>query len=163
MPRLDFSDYLKIPPEELRMPNDALQATEDASAAVAKAPRITKQFIEENIVEQLWATGDAFVAAADGPDAAQADFAHLTICLLRVSNGFIAVGKSAPMSPANFNAPLGRQLAYEDAFRQLWPLYAFAQLEEDFLVSEDLKEMMTNARNNDGEPSPNSAESKPAE
>lgn len=41
-------------------------------------------------------------------------------------NGFIMVGKSAPTSPENFNAELGRKLAYEDCIRQLWPLMGFA-------------------------------------
>jgi len=36
------------------------------------------------------------------------------------------VGKSAPASADNFNADLGRKLAYEDAIRQLWPLMGFA-------------------------------------
>jgi hypothetical protein len=36
------------------------------------------------------------------------------------------IGKSAPASPENFNAELGKKFAYEDAVRQLWPLMGFA-------------------------------------
>lgn len=59
------------------------------------------------------------------PDAAT-PLAYLSICLLVMNNGFTVIGKSAPASPANFNADLGRQFAYEDAIRQLWPLMGFA-------------------------------------
>jgi hypothetical protein len=41
-------------------------------------------------------------------------------------NGFTVIGKSAPASAANFNAELGKKLAYEDAIRQLWPLMGFS-------------------------------------
>lgn len=118
----------------MSMPDSkALQEVDDRSAAVAKAPRITKASIESNISEILFCTGSAFVAACDGPDNLQEEYDHLTLCTIRVHNGFIVIGKSAPMSPANFNKELGQQLAYEDAFRQLWPLYAFAGLEDNFL------------------------------
>ena len=33
---------------------------------------------------------------------------------------------AAISASANFNAELGRKLAYEDAIRQLWPLMGFA-------------------------------------
>ena len=42
-----------------------------------------------------------------------------------VKNGFKVVGKSAPASPENFDPEKGRELAYEDAFRQLWPLEGY--------------------------------------
>ncbi len=50
----------------------------------------------------------------------------LTICLLVTRNGFTLIGKSAPASPDNFDAELGRKPAYEDAVRQLWPLMGYA-------------------------------------
>lgn len=43
-----------------------------------------------------------------------------------MNNGFTVIGKSVPASPANFDAQLGRKLAYEDAVRQIWPLMGFA-------------------------------------
>jgi hypothetical protein len=36
------------------------------------------------------------------------------------------VGKSAPANAENFDAEVGKQLAYEDAIRQLWPLLGYA-------------------------------------
>lgn len=50
----------------------------------------------------------------------------LSICIVVMSNGFTVVGKSAPASPENFNAEFGRELAYKDCIRQLWPLMGFA-------------------------------------
>lgn len=50
----------------------------------------------------------------------------LSICILVLKNGFIIIGKSAPASPENFNAELGRDLAYRDACNQCWPLMGFA-------------------------------------
>ena len=50
----------------------------------------------------------------------------LSLCVLVVKNGFTVIGKSAPASADNFNADLGRKLAYEDAIRQLWPFMGFA-------------------------------------
>jgi hypothetical protein len=45
---------------------------------------------------------------------------------LVLKNGFTVIGKSAPASAANFNAELGKKLAYEDAIRQVWPLMGFS-------------------------------------
>ncbi|RWR34987.1 hypothetical protein D2T29_00480 [Sinirhodobacter populi] len=51
---------------------------------------------------------------------------HLTICVLRLKNGFSLVGKSAPADAGNFDTQLGRKFAREDAIRQMWPLEGYA-------------------------------------
>jgi hypothetical protein len=56
-------------------------------------------------------------------------------------NGFVVIGKSAPLDPANFNDELGRKFSYEDCIRQLWPLYAFSRLETARAGEEVLPEM----------------------
>jgi hypothetical protein len=127
---------------------DPLTEVDERAAAVAKAPRITKEFIEENIRETSFATGDELVQVG-----IKENYAHLTVCTLRVANGFIVIGKSAPMDPRNFNAQLGQQLAYEDAFRQLWPLYAFATLEDEWLFESETRDTLR-AIHDDGEPTP---------
>ncbi len=43
-----------------------------------------------------------------------------------MQNGFTIIGKSAPASPENYDADLGKRLAYEDAVRQAWPLEGYA-------------------------------------
>lgn len=54
---------------------------------------------------------------------------HLTICVIRLENGFSLVGKSAPADAGNFDPDLGRKFAREDAIRQMWPLEGYAPRE----------------------------------
>jgi hypothetical protein len=51
---------------------------------------------------------------------------HMTICVLRLINGFALVGKSAPADPKNYDEQTGRTFAKEDAIRQLWQLEGYA-------------------------------------
>lgn len=51
----------------------------------------------------------------------------LTICILTMRNGLYITGKSAVLDPARFDAEIGRKVAYEDAFRQLWQLEGYAR------------------------------------
>lgn len=53
----------------------------------------------------------------------------LTVCCLTLKNGFTVLGKSACVAPANFDAALGRKLAYEDAERAIWGLEGYALAE----------------------------------
>ncbi|WP_347268176.1 Gp49 family protein [Paracoccus sp. (in: a-proteobacteria)] len=57
---------------------------------------------------------------------------HLTLCALKLQNGFVVIGQSAPADPANFDAGLGRQLARADAIRQIWPLEGYLLREQLF-------------------------------
>lgn len=101
----------------------SLQQTEAECAAVAVAPRVSLDDIKAAIAAEYFVTGDAAV----GPGVpVHESLRVLTICLLVMKNGFTIIGKSAPASAANFNADLGRKLAYEDAIRQIWPLMGFA-------------------------------------
>lgn len=109
-----------------------LQATEAECAAVAVAPRVALADIENSIGYRFdMNASDAVGATAghlvrsDGGSSIDA-LRLLSICILVMKNGFTVIGKSAPASPENFNAELGRKLAYEDAIRQLWPLMGFA-------------------------------------
>ncbi len=53
----------------------------------------------------------------------------LTVCVIRLRNGWWLVGKSAPVDPNNYDAEHGQHLAHEDALRQAWPLLAYAHLD----------------------------------
>lgn len=103
---------------------NSLRATDDASAAVATAPRVALADIEAAISGRYDFTAGAALAAMNMPADAACDL--FSICILRMKNGFMVIGKSAPASPENFNAELGRRFAYEDAIRQLWPLMGFS-------------------------------------
>lgn len=49
----------------------------------------------------------------------------ITLCFITVLNGFTVIGKSACVDPANYDAEIGKNIAYEDAFNQLWALFGF--------------------------------------
>lgn len=97
---------------------DSIEVTDQQSAAVAVAPRVRLEDIEAYIDSVHYCTG---ANITDDP----AD-RILTLCLLKMKNGFIVIGKVAPVSPENYNTQLGQKFAYEDAVRQLWPLMAFS-------------------------------------
>lgn len=99
-----------------------IQATDAEAAAVAKAPRVQLADIEAAIMSRYDLTADK----ATGANSSRERLDLLSLCIIVMKNGFIVVGKSAPASPENFNADLGREFAYEDAIRQLWPLMGFA-------------------------------------
>lgn len=48
-----------------------------------------------------------------------------TVCLLTLKNGFSVVGESACASPENFNAELGRKIAYDNARNKIWQLEGY--------------------------------------
>lgn len=110
----------------------SLQQADVAAAAVSIATRVSLGDIEATILDRYDITG-AEAVRINGV-APNHPLAILSICILVLRNGFVVVGKSAPASPENFNRDLGRQLAYEDAIRQLWPLLGYAlrvRLHED--------------------------------
>lgn len=115
---------------------DLEQEIQDKGANVA--PRITPSHIEDCIASVH------FFTAADGATAVMGDsdtisneslqsLELLTICVLVLKNGFTVVGKSACASPENFNAEIGKDVAWRDAKEQIWPL-------EGYLLKQNLYE-----------------------
>jgi len=49
----------------------------------------------------------------------------LTVCALKLVNGYMVVGESACASSQNFDAALGRKIAREDARRKIWALEGY--------------------------------------
>jgi hypothetical protein len=92
------------------MESQTLKATEAESAANATAPRVTLESMEAKIVSEDYIVHEDI----------------LTLCVLKMQNGFYVVGESAPASPANFDPALGKKFAYENAIRQLWKLEGYA-------------------------------------
>lgn len=93
---------------------DSLQVTEEQSAAVAVAPRVTLDSMEAKITSESYVVHEGI----------------LTICIIKMANGFYVTGESAPASPANFNADLGRKFAREQAMRKLWGFEGYALREK---------------------------------
>ena len=44
----------------------------------------------------------------------------LTVCAIKLRNGFIVTGESAAASPENFDAELGRKIARDNARNKIW-------------------------------------------
>jgi Phage protein (N4 Gp49/phage Sf6 gene 66) family len=108
--------------------SSSLEVTDQEAQAVAKAPRVTLADINSSVASEYTFTASKAIAGCPGED--DQDMKILTMCLLKMKNGFIVVGKSAPASPENFNAELGAKFAREDAIRQLWPIMGYALREK---------------------------------
>lgn len=105
----------------------SLKVTDSQAAAVATKPRVTLADMEAKIRGRYDFTGEKIVDANTPVDSS---LKILSICVLVMTNGFTVIGKSAPASPENFNAELGKKFAYEDAVRQIWPLEGYALREK---------------------------------
>ena len=90
----------------------SLEMTEQESVAVAKTKnRVTLESINAKIVHEEYINPTSLN--------------HMTICILKLENGFALVGKSAPADPENFNRAFGEKMAREDAIRQMWVLEGY--------------------------------------
>lgn len=97
------------------------------------APRVTPADIEAAIVSEHYIDGLALYHASfdvpkDTPlaEVALRSLQCLTLCVLVLRNGFTVTGESACVSPENFDAELGRQIARKKAVDKLWPLLGYA-------------------------------------
>lgn len=52
------------------------------------------------------------------------------ICQITLDNGYSTTGKSACVDPLEFNEAIGQEIAYNNAFDQLWPLFGFLLAEQ---------------------------------
>lgn len=50
----------------------------------------------------------------------------LTVCCIELPNGFTVVGESACASPENFNADVGKKIAFANAREKVWALEGYA-------------------------------------
>lgn len=91
------------------------------AAAVAVAPRVSLADIEANTVDEIYINRDHHLLG---------DLGTLTICVLKMQNGFQIVGYSAAASPENFNAELGRRFARDHAINQAWGFMGYALREK---------------------------------
>lgn len=100
---------------------------------LTKAPHVNPITLEALVASEHYFTGLEGSAGACGIDLVRQTFQVpvpsaldlLTICVLVLHSGFTVVGKSACVSPENFDAEMGRRIAREDAIRQLWTLEGY--------------------------------------
>lgn len=81
------------------------------------AERVTKGGIEERI------SSTEFNRLGD----------TVTHCRIILDNGFSVSGESACVNPENYNEEIGQKIAYDNAFRHLWPLFGFLLAEKNKL------------------------------
>lgn len=91
------------------------------------APRVTPEAIRANIVEEYYFTAAQAVESIDylGPCNPLSPLDMLTFCVLELNNGFTVTGESACVSPENFDAKIGREIARENAILKMWPLMGY--------------------------------------
>lgn len=74
------------------------------------APRITPARIDEVIIGgQYW----------------QPEGTTLTVCAMKLANGTMVVGESACVSESNFDAEIGKKIAYDNARNKIWALEGY--------------------------------------
>jgi hypothetical protein len=49
----------------------------------------------------------------------------LTVCCLTLKNGFTVTGESAAASPSNFDAEIGKDIAFKNAREKIWALEGY--------------------------------------
>ena len=87
---------------------DLEHAIKNAGADIA--PRITPAHIDACIV------GEAYHVFFN---------TTLTVCCLKLKNGFTVTGESACASPENFNVQIGRDIARKNAREKIWALEGY--------------------------------------
>ncbi len=97
------------------------------------APRVTPADIEASIagVHYFTASDGAFGYSARNEmvvysERLDSPLRLLTFCVIVLRNGFTVTGESACASPENFDAAIGRKIAYENAKQKIWPLLGYA-------------------------------------
>ena len=74
------------------------------------APRLNPASIDSVIVEEAYH---------------QFPTTTVTVCLLKLKNGFCVIGESAAASPENFDLEIGRKIARENARNKIWQLEGY--------------------------------------
>lgn len=98
------------------------------------APRITPADIDAEIISAHYFTamngcsGETSMRGAIfiGNHQINTPLMLLTFCVLILKNGFTVTGESACASPENFDAEIGRKIAYENAKQKIWMLEGYA-------------------------------------
>lgn len=81
--------------------------------------KLTKEYLESLIVSVEYSDDKNF-----------GDLGTVTLCMLKMKNGSVVVGKSSCIDPKNFDREIGRKVAYDDAFDQLWEFEGYIAKEK---------------------------------
>ncbi len=86
-------------------PADEVALEKELQAKGLNAPRLTPDLINATIVDEDY---HVFPGTT------------LTVCCLKLRNGFTVTGESAAASPENFDQEVGRKIARENARNKIW-------------------------------------------
>lgn len=96
-------------------------------------PKVSPEDLAAEIVAEYYFTAaDGVQGAYHKQDeltrltGAHGELGLLTFCVLVLRNGFTVTGESACVSPENFNAETGREVARKHAVDKMWPLLGYA-------------------------------------
>lgn len=92
---------------------------------MSNKPEMTDEQLAEALANKKFPT-----ITKDGIDAKIKDVKYVregifTMCFLTLENGFIVSGYSACADERNYNQEQGEKIAYDNAFRQVWPLEGY--------------------------------------
>jgi hypothetical protein len=114
-----------------------VELDKDTQQPIAQAPTVTVADVEASIASDTYFTAaDGARAASEGKPGASvlpeyvtypgSPLSLVTICVLVLKNGHRMVGvNEGPVSAANFNAAMGRDMARKPAVSQIWPLLGY--------------------------------------
>lgn len=90
------------------------------------APRLTPSDID-NAVSSIWYINgaDCIPDNYQPPVPANHPLSLLTFCVIVLKNGFTVTGESACVSPENFNAEIGKEIAFKNAWDKIWALEGY--------------------------------------
>lgn len=86
------------------------QVEAEVQAKGLTAPRVTMDIIQNAIANEVYQ---------------RIEGTNVTICVLRLANGYSVTGESASVSDLNFNQELGNKIAKQQALDKCWALFGF--------------------------------------
>lgn len=89
---------------------------EELDAAIAATPgeKVTNATLDAAIVEHIFLNPLGTT---------------LTVCVIKLRNGFTVTGESACVDPANYRREIGEKIAYDNARNKIWLLEGYALAE----------------------------------
>lgn len=93
------------------------------------APRLTPDYIDATISSVNYFTADDGMVGRSYQNKEvlfnPGVLSTLTFCVIVLKNGFTVTGESACASPENFDAEIGRKIAYDNARNKIWQLEGY--------------------------------------
>ena len=93
---------------------------------MSKDEQAIEQEIQDKGLTAPRLTPDAIDATIAGEDYHVFPGTTLTVCCLKLRNGFTVTGESAAASPENFDVELGKKIARSNARDKIWALEGYA-------------------------------------